>query len=86
MAKQYRARDRTVKKMGRDGLEEVNLNTQESRRISKKVIENRRLDKRAEEGTVLQDGEMRTGTRDRIRKRRRSGKGQGRIEAVADLN
>ena len=37
MAKRYRARDRTVVRMERNGLTEVNLRSNEGRRISRKV-------------------------------------------------
>ena len=53
MAKQYKARDRTVQKMSRDGLTEQNLHSHESKRISKKEAEVQYLTKGYDRGSVV---------------------------------
>lgn len=53
MAKQYKARDRTALKMSRDGLVEENLNSHESRRVSKRTADERYDGNREESATFL---------------------------------
>lgn len=51
----YRARDKTVRKMGRDGLMEENLRSGESVRVSKRETDHLTLPKTADDSMNFQD-------------------------------
>ena len=84
MAKRYRARDRTVVKMSRDGLTEENLRSNESRRISKRVSEDGITMKAGgDTGSVVRADQR--GDTHRKRRRRRAGR-SGSEQVVREMS
>lgn len=69
----YRARDKTVQKMGRDGLSQKNLRSGEAVRVSKRETDHLTLSKTADDSMNLQDRRGHRADRKKAEERRRSG-------------